>query len=66
MIKYNTAVCRSGKIDSNYIFGHVSPTILPYQHTDVLYVIITLAGTTCKIPEDGVLTTQHVGVILTI
>jgi hypothetical protein len=26
--------------------------------------IITLANTTCKLPEDGVLTPKHVGVIL--
>ena len=25
---------------------------------------ITLANTTCKLPEDGVLTSKHVGVIL--
>ena len=25
---------------------------------------ITLANTTCKLPEDGILTPQHVGVIL--
>jgi len=25
---------------------------------------MTLANTTCKLPEDGVLTSKHVGVIL--
>jgi hypothetical protein len=39
-----------------------------HNDTTIMYFIIlvihNLADTTCKLPEDGVLTPKHVGVIL--
>ena len=57
MIKYNIVVCCYDKIFVN-VGAYVIPGLV------CVCVCLHTPNTTCKLPEDGVLTPKHFGVIL--